>query len=199
MDNLLMVAKNVIDIAGAINTGLDDVMPEEIEEIVKFHAKGAAIAAIGAGWIPGAGGVLAVTISAGFIWSMYARINKTLGLKLADNILKTLASGVATNLAAAAIASIAATTLFSFLPGIGNVAASAIMGGVCYALTKASGLVYLKILVKVFKSKKDIESYSSKDFKNVAYSVMKDEDMKSVMKEAKNEFKASKARGEIKK
>jgi hypothetical protein len=178
---------------------VDDGLPEEIAEIVKSHSKGAAIAALGSAWIPGIGGTAAVTIAAGFVWSMYLRINSKIELSLSENIIKTVASGIATNLAAWAIASLAISTALSFLPGLGNVGASAIMCGTCYALTLASGFVYLKILTRVFKAGKDPTSMTADDLKEVAKEVVQNEDIKAFMKEAKEEYKAAKAHGEIKK
>ena len=191
--------KTVIDLLQAMEEGTKKIMPEEIAEIVKFHAKGAAVSALGSAWIPGVGGTAAVAISAGFIWSMYGRINKKLGLPLSENILKTLASGVATNLAAAAIASIAVSTALSIVPGIGWLGASAIMGGVCYALTLGSGFVYLKILTRLFRAGKKPEEMTADDLKKVAKDVVDQENIKDVMKNAKKEFKSARARGEIKK
>jgi hypothetical protein len=40
----------------AMDKTMDDNLPQNIAEIVKFHAKGAAAAALGSAWIPGAGG-----------------------------------------------------------------------------------------------------------------------------------------------
>jgi uncharacterized protein (DUF697 family) len=128
---------------------------------------------------------------------MYARINKEIGLPFSENIIKTVASGVATNLAAGALASFIVSSALSFLPGLGSASASAIMCGTCYALTLASGFVYLKILTRIFQAKSDPTTFSADKLKEVAKQVVQEEDIKSVMKEAKEEYKAAKNRGEI--
>ena len=67
-------------------------LPQEIADVVKLHSK----LAVGSAWIPVPGADVAA--GAATIWTMYARINSKLGLTLKDNVLKTIASGVATNL-----------------------------------------------------------------------------------------------------
>lgn len=181
----------------SMDKAVDGELPTKIAKIVKFCSKGAAIAGVASGWIPGAGGTAAVVVSAGFVWTMYAQINSAIGLPLSQNIIKSLASGVATNIAASAIGSIALTTALSFIPGLGSFAASAIAGGTCYALTLASGFVYLKILTKLFQAGKDPTSMTAEDLKQTAQTVVEQEDIKSVMKESKESYKSAKASGEI--
>lgn len=186
-----------IDPVKVMDAAVDDNLPNEIADVVKFHSKSAAVAALGSAWIPGIGGAAAYTIAVGFVWSMYLRINDKLGLSFTENLIKTVASGIATNLAAAAIASLAITTALSFLPGLGSMGASAIMCGTCYALTLASGFVYLKLLTTVFKAGKDPTSMTAENLKAVAKEVVQNEDIKAVMKEANQAYKAAKARGDI--
>ena len=193
-DKLLKAALALVEV---MDKTVDKSLPKEIAEIVKFHSKGAAVAALGAAWLPGAGAAAAMALNAGFVWSMYARINTKIDVKLSENIIKTVASGVATNLASNAIAFVVVSTALSFLPGIGSIGSSAIMAGTCYALTLAAGFVYLKILTQIFKAKADPSTLSADDLKDIAKSVVEHEDIKSVMKEAKDDFIAAKARGEI--
>lgn len=168
---------------------VDEELPKEIAEIIKFHSAGAAAASVASGWLPGAGALAAAGICAGFIWTMYGRINSKIGLSLADNLLKTVATGVATNLAAGFVGAIALQTVFSFFPGIGSVAASAIAGATGYALTLASGYVYLKLLTKLFLSGKDPTTMNEAELKAAATSVAGDADVKEVMKDAKSSYK----------
>ena len=71
---------------------------EEAGEVIKSCALAAAIAGVGSGWIPGAGGVVATAAFVASIWSMYVLINKKLGISTKDHILKTLASAFLTNI-----------------------------------------------------------------------------------------------------
>ena len=187
--------------AGALVRELDNVvdktLPDKLAEIVKDHSKGAAIAGVAAGWVPGAGGVAAAVISGGFIRTMYGRINGEIELPISENVLKSLASGLATNLAAYVIGGIVMSTAFSLIPGLGNVGASVIAGGTCYALTLASGYVYMQLLTNLFRSGQNPSTMSLDALKRAAAAVVEAEDIKGVMKEAKAGYKSAKARGEF--
>lgn len=186
-----------MELVGFIDEKVEENLPHEIVGIVKSHSVGAAVAGVASGWVPGAGGAAATAAAIGFIWGMYARINGKLGLKLSDNVLKTLASGVATNLAAYAVAGLVMTTAFSLVPGLGSVGASAIAGATTYSLTLVSGFVYLKILTKVFRAGADPSTAGAEHLKEVASTVMREEDIKSAMKDARSEYKWAKGSGEI--
>ena len=114
-------------------------MPQEIADVVKLHAK----IVVGSAWIPVPGADVAA--GAANIWTMYLRINSKLGMKLGESALKTIASAVATNLASYA-AVLAVGGAMKFIPGIGSIGGAAIMSGALYAVTLASGYVYLKAL-----------------------------------------------------
>lgn len=192
--HLLDASKHLLQ---AMDKVSDDALPEEISEIVKFHAKGAAAAALAGAWVPGLGGTIAVVTSAGFVWSMYGRIGDKLGLPFGSNVLKTLASGIATNLAAAFFGSLVLSTAFSFIPGLGSVGASVIMGATCYALTLGSGFVYLKIMTNLFESGIDPSTVSEENLKDMAAVAAKDGDIEDFFKHAKAEFKSKKKKGEF--
>ena len=194
-EHLLREAQHLVE---AMDKKVDDLFPHEIADIVKFHSKGAAAAALASAWIPGVGGTAAVATSAGFIWSMYARIGKKIGLPLGKNVLKSLAAGVATNLAAAVVGAIALSTALSFIPGLGSIGASVIMGATCYALTLASGYVYLKIMTKLFKKGIDLSTVSEQELKDMAASAAKESDVREFIKEAKADFREKKKQGEFK-
>jgi uncharacterized protein (DUF697 family) len=172
----------------ALNKTLDENLPAEIAEIVKIHSAGAAAAGVAAGWIPGAGGLAAVGISAGFIWSMYGRINAKIGLPLTENVVKSLGTGIATNLAAYFVGGLITSTVFSLLPGIGSVGASVVVGGTSYALTLASGYVYLKLLANIFLSGNDPTRMDVDSFKRAAENVVASENMKTVIDDAKSSY-----------
>ncbi|MBE9116640.1 hypothetical protein IQ249_12085 [Lusitaniella coriacea LEGE 07157] len=194
-DMLLEQATKLLE---AMDKTVDNNLPQEIAEIVKFHSKGAALSALGSAWIPGAGGAAATVACAGFIWTMYSRIGLEIDLPFSKNILKSLASGVATNIASYVVGMIALSTAFSFVPGLGNIGASVIMGGVCYAMTLASGYVYLKIMTQLFSKGIDPTTLSEQELKNIAKDVVSDSDVKDVIRGAKAEFKAKEEKGEFK-
>ncbi len=189
MIDIVMAAQKLLTTMRHLDRGVDSCTPQEIADIIKFHSKGAAAAGVAAGWVPGAGGTAATVIAAGFIWTMYGRINSKIGLTFSKNILKTLASGIATNLAGCLVGSLVMNAVFSFIPGLGNIAASAIAGGVCYALTLASGIVYLKILTNIFSAGVDPTSVDIDTLKNMANDIASDINMKEIYEEAKEEVK----------
>lgn len=169
---------------------------KEIRDIVKFHAIGAATASVASGWLPGAGSVIATTASAGFIWSMYIRIGNLVGCPFSKNILKTLATGIVTNLAGYLAATLAINTVLTFIPIAGNLAAATISGTVGYALTVASAIVYIKILTNIFKANKDPTKVDIETLKSMAKEAAKDVDIKKIYEESKEHYKEAKESGE---
>ncbi|WP_169752465.1 hypothetical protein [Campylobacter mucosalis] len=188
--DILKTAKDLCDVVAKCDEIIvDDNMPRAIAEIVKFHAKGAAATGLASGWVPGVGGTAMAVTSAGFIWSMYARIGEKVGLKFSENVLKSIATGVATNLAGYAVASIAITTVSSFIPLAGNILAATVAGGVSYAITLVSGIVYMKLLTTLFKSNKNINEINESELKNMADDIIKNENIDEMMKKAKSGYK----------
>lgn len=191
---LLEQAKRLVE---SMDKTVDENLPYAIAEIVKFHSKGAAISALASAWVPGAGGAAATVACAGFIWTMYGRIGTEIDVPMSKNILKSLASGVATNIASYVVGMIALSTAFSLIPGLGNVGSSVIMGGTCYAMTLASGYVYLKIMTHLFRKGIDPTTLTEQELRSVAKTVASDSDIKEVIKGAKEDFKSKKEQGEF--
>lgn len=129
---------------------------------------------------------------------MYGRIGTKIDLPFGSNVLKSLASGVATNVAASVVGIIVLSTALSFIPGLGNLGASLIMGATCYALTLASGYIYLKIMTKLFKKGVDLSTVSEQELKDMAAAAAKESDVQDIIKEAKADFHAKKKQGEFK-
>ena len=184
----ISILRAAVELVRVLNRTVDANLPQEIADIVKFHSVGAA-AAVASGWVPGFGGLAAVGINAGFIWTMYGRINSKIGLPFSENVVKSIATGIATNLAAGFTGSLVLSTLFSFIPGIGSVGASAIVGGTCYALTLASGFVYLKLLTKLFLSRQDPAQMDLDSLKDAASQVIASENIKDIISNAKAGYK----------
>ena len=176
----------------AANKQAEKQLGRDLAEIVQLHSGAAAAAGLASGWIPGAGAAAATAVAAGSIWSMYGRINGALGLSIGDNIMKTLAAGVATNLASSVIAGLALGTFFSLFPGIGSIPAAIAIGGTIYSLTVASGIVYLNVLTEIFNSGVNPNQCSEEDLKNMANDVISDIDIEAIKKEAKKSYKNSK-------
>lgn len=160
---------------------------DEVAKIVNTSAIGATVSGLASAWIPGVGGTIATGICIGFVWRMYLQINKKVGLSLEDNIVKTIASGIITNLAGTIVGSLILSTVLTFIPGLGNISASIIMAGVCYAITLVSGIVYIKILTNIFIRKKQ-QNISAEDIKK-EYDNMDKEEIKEMLKEQIKEGK----------
>ncbi|MGH1601560.1 hypothetical protein [Campylobacter majalis] len=100
-----------------------------------------------------------------------------------------MATGVATNLAGYAVASIAATTALSFLPFIGSPAASVIADSIAYTITFASGVICMKTLETLFKTKKSFNGISENELKKLPKKTMENENLDEMIKQAKKGYK----------
>lgn len=179
--------------------GIEDSGAENIEEIINVHAMGAAASGLAAGFVPGIGGTAALMASADFIWSMYYRINNKLGIPLSKAVVKSLGAAVLTNLAGSSMALVGGAALATALSftGIGNVFSSLIMGALDYAVVLVSGIIYMKILVGLFKAGKNVEDLSAEDLKAAAENVIKSEDVNTMLKEARDSYKKAYKAGEV--
>ena len=169
----------------------------EITKIVESHALGAAAAGLGAGWIPGVGGTAALVASAGFVWSMYYRINKEIGISLSKSILKSVATAIITNLGASYVAQLLVSAAFSFIPGLGTIGAAVTTGAVVYATTVVSGLVYLKVIAMLEKSGKNISETSKENMERFASETIKSEDFGKILKDLIAFYKDGRKNGDI--
>ncbi len=176
--NLIQVAKELVI---ALDKVADDTLPQEIADVVKLHAK----LAVGSAWVPIPGADVAA--GAVNIWSMYLRINGKIGMKLGESVLKTIASAVATNLASYA-AVLAVGGALKFIPGLGSLGGALVMSGALYAVTLASGYVYLKALTTLL-NKKDV--LSEERLQESINSFMKNNsaEIKNFMDAAKKDYK----------
>lgn len=134
------ILRTSIKLVKLLDKGADSMLPRQIVDVVKLHSK----LALGSAWIPIPGVDMAA--GAASIWGMYIRINNKIGVTVKENVIKTVASGVATNLASYAAASGVASAL-KFIPGIGTITGAIAMSATTYAVTLASGYVYLQALV----------------------------------------------------
>ena len=71
--------------------------------------------------------------------------------------------------------------------------------GVAFSLTWSCGLVYLKVLTRFAEANVDLGKVGEEDLKAMAKDVIAKENVKEMMKQAKNRFKEAKERGDIRK
>ncbi len=122
---------------------------KELSDVVKQHA----LLGIAAAMIP-IGGLDMVALAAN-TWTMYARINKTVGVDFGENAMKSIASGVIANIVTllpAAALGLAAEGILKYLPGIGTAGGIAIGAIVNVGIMYAAGKVYLKALQKLINN-----------------------------------------------
>lgn len=117
----------------------EQLLPQEIVDVVKLHSK----LAVGSALIPVPGADVAA--GAANIWTMYGRVNSKVGISIKDNVLKTIGSGVVTNLASY-MAMAGLGSAIKAIPGIGTLTGTALMSASLYAVTLASGYIYVKAL-----------------------------------------------------
>lgn len=174
---------------------------EAAAEAIKKCAVGAAIAGVGSGWLPGAGGLVATAAWVAAIWTMYALINKKLGISVKENVLKSLASAILTNILAAAgayLLALLAGGILSFIPGIGTAAAIAVDAMLGYVTVFVSGILYLNLLTMMYE-KYGNANFDGKDIKGLAKSVTENANIKGMMDEAKAAYKEDKKSGKFNK
>ena len=177
----------------------DNTMPQDLAEIVKVHALGAAASGLGIAWLPGVGSAAAMTAMVGFIWSMYFRINYRLGLKFSKVAVKSLASAVLSNLTQGAISvvgTVALSTVLS-LTGIGNGASSLIMAALDYSIVMVGGILYLKLLNGQMGAGKDPADMSPRDVEIKMEDVMKGENIAALLKTESRNYKDGRKNGSI--
>lgn len=112
---------------------------KEILSIVNKHS----LIAAGAGWVPIP--FVDFILVVGNIWTMYASINKVIGISFSDNLLKSIGSGVVANLSSAIISQ-ALLSCLKIIPGIGTISAGLILTACNYATCVAAGYVYMRAL-----------------------------------------------------
>jgi uncharacterized protein (DUF697 family) len=155
---------------------------KELSDIIKQHA----LAATGIAFIPVPGADLAAMVAN--TWTMYVRINNAVGVSFGENALKSIASGIAGNLAAAmpAIAlGLAAESVLKFIPGLGTIGGIAIGAATNVAVMYVAGKVYLKALEVLLDNGRPL---TEENLKMAARDVTQD---KAFVKEAYAEGKAT--------
>ncbi len=171
------------ELAKVLNLAADESLAGKLAGIVKLHAG----IAVGSAFIPVPGADIAA--AAANIWTMYVRINKELELPFAENLIKSLATGVVTNLGAAAAAYMVIGSAFKLIPGLGYVGGAAVMSATIYGVTVASGIIYMKAVSKLLSAKNDSQ-VNEENLKTAVDEIMKDkQSVQTMFKTAKEGYK----------
>lgn len=181
----MSISKMTVKLANAIGKS---VLPEDVLGIVKQHS----IAGTASSLIPAPGAGFAAQVAN--IWSMYARINSIVGINLSEYdgklVAKTIASGVMGNFAGTAAMAILGEGL-KFIPLFGTFAGTVLTGGIFYAMTIVSALVYLKVLCLLTSKKLGVNSGTVEDAVKTVFQENKSE-LESIYNDSKNSYKPSK-------
>lgn len=175
-------------VAQAQNRGVN-VSYDELMHMVKSHAAGAAASMMASGALPGVGSSIAAGIEISFVWSMYYRICTKLGLSVKKELIKGLGSAFVTNMAAAIAGQLIAGTVLSIIPGIGTVGAAAVNGLMGYSVTYYSGVIFMNLLVRLFKAGKSMDTCTADELKRMLKQESDDTSFRQVKKEAQQAFK----------
>ena len=173
--------KSSIKLVQLMDKTADNNLPREIADVVKLHSK----LAVGSAWVPIPGADVAA--GAANIWGMYVRINNKLSIPFGENVMKSIGSGVATNLASYAAMSGVASAL-KFIPGIGTIGGAVLMSATLYGLTLASGWVYLNALSLAAAKKGN--AFSASDISKAVNDLLRDKStIKNFIDEAKKTYR----------
>lgn len=165
---------------------------DEIVQSVMNHALAAAGSAALSGALPGAGSTIALGVSTGIIVKMYISLGKMLGIHIGNGVLKAMASALVADIAGSATASLGASTILSFVPGIGTLGAAAITGITNFGYVYLAGIIYIKMIAKILESGKSISNMSEEEILKELKKTTNTVNMKEAMKEAKTAYKNSK-------
>ena len=162
----------------------EQLLPQEIVDVVKLHSK----LAVGSALIPVPGADVAA--GAANIWTMYGRVNSKVGISIRDNVLKTVGSGVVTNLASY-MAMAGLGSAIKAIPGLGTVTGTALMSASLYAVTLASGYIYVKALTLLANNGNGSIDITQID--SAVKDILKNKEViKNFIKAAKSDFKNNK-------
>lgn len=165
--------------ARAVDKSLKESISEDIVNCIYGFSAGAAALAFTP--VPG----LDVALVTADVWTMYARINKHLGISFSENLMKSIGSAIAGNLTANAGQLLVGGAL-KLIPGVGSVVGGTIMAATVFGTTLAAGLVYLKALTRFYEG-----SHSASDLEGIVKDVMREDkdEIYAVCKDGKKEYK----------
>lgn len=195
-----VLAKALQELDRSMRHSLDGTQIEQIKDCIGNYAIAAAVASGVAGVAPGIAGVVAVLTQAGFVWATYVKINQKLDISMSENTAKFIGSAIITNLvtnAGAFVAMLLGSTLLSFIPIAGTAAAIALNASLGYVLVYAAAVIYLKLITRMVQPDGTLHVAESDDTKHIIRDIIKDTDIKEIVKEGKEAYKQAKDDGSL--
>ncbi|MBW4666659.1 MAG: hypothetical protein KME60_04255 [Cyanomargarita calcarea GSE-NOS-MK-12-04C] len=175
--------KAAVELTKALGRVADENLPDKLAGIVKLHAG----IAVGSAFIPVPGADIAA--AATNIWTMYVRINNELGLPFAENLIKSLATGIVTNLGGAVVGSMVIGSAIKFIPGLGSLGGAVLISATIYGVTIASGIIYMKAVSKLLNTK-NASQFTEENLKVAVDEIMGDKkSVQTIFKTAKEGYK----------
>lgn len=192
-----ILAKALQDLDKSMRHSLDGTKIEQIKDTIGDYAIAAAIASGVAGVALGFAGVAAALTQAGFVWATYVKINKTLGISMSENTAKFIGSAIVTNLitnAGAFVAVLVGSSIISIIPGaqVVSVAMNAALG---YTIVYVSAIIYLKLITRMMQPDGTLKVSESDDTKHIIRDIIKESNIKDMVKEGKAAYKQAKKDG----
>ena len=192
-----ILAKALQDLDKSMRHSLDGTKIEQIKDTIGDYAIAAAVASGVAGVAPGFAGVAAALTQAGFVWATYVKINKTLGISMSENTAKFIGSAIVTNLitsAGAFVAVLIGSSIVSIIPGaqVVSVAMNAALG---YTIVYVSAIIYLKLITRMMQPDGTLKVSESDDTKHIIRDIIKESNIKDMVKEGKAAYKQAKKNG----
>lgn len=194
------LAKACQELDKAMQGTLDGTKIACISETISGYAIAAAVASGVAGVAPGFAGVAAALAQAGFVWATYVKINKTLDISMSENTAKFIGSAIVTNLitnAGAFVAVLVGSSILSIIPGVGTAAAIALNAALGYTIVYVSAIIYLKLITRMMQPDGTLKVSESDDTKHIIRNIIKESNIKDMVKEGKVAYKQAKKDGSL--
>lgn len=195
-----VLAKALQELDRSMRNSLDGTKIEQIKDAICNYAIAAAVASGVAGVAPGFAGVAAALTQAGFIWATYVKINQALGISMSENTAKFIGSAIVTNLltsAGAFVAVLIGSSILSLVPVLGQAASIALNAGLGYTIVYVSAIIYLKLITKLMQPDGTLKVAESDDTKHIIRDIIKESNIKEMVKEGKAAYKQAKEDGSI--
>lgn len=195
-----VLAKALQELDRSMRNSLDGTKIEQIKDAIGNYAIAAAVASGVAGVAPGFAGVAAALTQAGFIWATYVKINQALGISMSENTAKFIGSAIVTNLltsAGAFVAVLIGSSILSLVPVLGQAASIALNAGLGYTIVYVSAIIYLKLITKLMQPDGTLKVAESDDTKHIIRDIIKESNIKEMVKEGKAAYKQAKEDGSI--
>lgn len=184
----------------AMKGTLNGTQIESIKDTINNFALASAVSGLAASVIPGVAGVVALLTQSGFVWATYIKINKTLGISMSEHTAKFLGTAIMTNIATnagATLATYAAAAVISFIPLFGQALAAATIAALGYMMVYVAAIIYLQLISRLIKPDGTLTVAENDDTKHIINDIIKQSDIKGIIKEGRNAYKKAKNDGSL--